>query len=142
MLLTCFIIIVLVITTVLVHNECLLFIKRNIVDTSSIPRRWYVALTVMLLLLAHTVEIILFSTGYYIAVHVFELGEIEDAVSDDIASLLYYSFSSYTSLGIGDLRPIGMIRLITGIEALLGLLMIGWSASFLYLEMRSLWNRT
>jgi len=120
----------------------LLFIKRNIVDTSTNSYRWYVFSIVMLLLCAHTAEIILFSAGFYFAEHIFELGEIKGALSDDIATLLYYSFSSYTSLGIGDLRPSGMIRLLTGIEALLGLLMIGWSASFLYLEMRSLWHRT
>jgi hypothetical protein len=53
---------------------------------------------------------------------------------------LYFSFASYTSLGIGDIFPIGHIRLLTGIEALLGLLMIGWTASFLFLEMRSFWS--
>jgi hypothetical protein len=32
------------------------------------------------------------------------------------------------------------MRLITGIEALNGLLLIGWSASFTYLAMQKFWN--
>jgi hypothetical protein len=35
--------------------------------------------------------------------------------------------------------PVGKMRLIAGIEALTGLLMIGWSASFTYLQMSRNW---
>jgi hypothetical protein len=34
-----------------------------------------------------------------------------------------------------------MVRLLTGIEALTGLIMIGWSASFTYLFMNKHWER-
>jgi potassium channel LctB len=37
---------------------------------------------------------------------------------------------SYTSLGLGDVYPGGSLRLITGVEALNGLLMIARSGSF------------
>ena len=42
-------------------------------------------------------------------------------------------------LGFGDVVPNGPLRLLAGAEALNGLLLIGWSASFLYLEMERWW---
>jgi hypothetical protein len=37
--------------------------------------------------------------------------------------------------------PYGSVRLLAGVEALNGLLLIAWSASFLYLEMERYWKR-
>ncbi|MGE5242209.1 MAG: ion channel [Bacteroidota bacterium] len=48
---------------------------------------------------------------------------------------------TYTSLGLGDVYPLGDLRLIAGIESLIGLLMIAWSASFTYLMMEKFWNK-
>lgn len=45
------------------------------------------------------------------------------------------SMVTFTSLRLGDVFPQGELCLITGIEVLTGLLVIGWSASFLYMEM-------
>ena len=45
----------------------------------------------------------------------------------------------FSSIGLGDLYPIGPIRLLTGIEGLVGLLLIGWSVSFTYWEMQTFW---
>jgi hypothetical protein len=52
----------------------------------------------------------------------------------------YLSLSSYTTLGIGDIYPTGPLRVIAGIEALNGLVLIGWSASFTYLTMERFWG--
>ncbi|MDB5947629.1 MAG: two pore domain potassium channel family protein, partial [Ramlibacter sp.] len=55
------------------------------------------------------------------------------------ASFLYFSIETYTSLGFGDVFPLGQIRMLAGMEALTGLLMISWTASFTYLEMSRFW---
>jgi len=52
----------------------------------------------------------------------------------------YLSATTFTTLGFGDLTPMGAIRVLSGCEALTGLLLITWSASFTYLEMARLWN--
>lgn len=52
----------------------------------------------------------------------------------------YFSFATYTSLGFGDVVPTGPIRFLAGIESLVGLVMIGWTASFLYVEMTQFWS--
>ena len=51
----------------------------------------------------------------------------------------YFSIVSYTSLGLGDVFPHGHVRFLTGLEALNGLMLIAWSASFAYLAMGRLW---
>ena len=45
------------------------------------------------------------------------------------------------TLGLGDLSPVGTVRLLAGTESLTGLLLITWSASFTYLEMSRMWAR-
>jgi len=44
------------------------------------------------------------------------------------------------ALGFGDLTPVGPVRLLAGVEALNGLLLIGWSASFTYISMERFWQ--
>jgi hypothetical protein len=45
-------------------------------------------------------------------------------------------------LGYGDLNPLGSLRFLAGLEALLGFVLITWSASFLYFEMQKYWNKS
>ena len=47
---------------------------------------------------------------------------------------------TYSTVGFGDVVPIGPIRFLAGTEGLLGLLLIGCSASFTYLEMERFWR--
>jgi hypothetical protein len=50
-----------------------------------------------------------------------------------------FSAVTYTSLGLGDYYPTRNLWLIAGVEALNGLVLIGWSASFTYLAMETYW---
>ena len=52
----------------------------------------------------------------------------------------YFSFTTFTTLGFGDIQPMGDLRFLTGLESLTGLVLITWTASFLYLEMTRYWN--
>lgn len=47
-----------------------------------------------------------------------------------------YSISTYTTLGIGDIYFTGDARIISGIQAIIGLIMIAWSASHIYLKIK------
>ena len=44
------------------------------------------------------------------------------------------------SLGYGDVVPSGDLRLLAGMEALNGLLLIGWSASYTFIAMERFWK--
>lgn len=54
---------------------------------------------------------------------------------------LYFSAETYTTLGYGDVLPHGDLRLLAGLEALNGMLLIGWTASYTYLSMERFWGR-
>jgi len=78
-------------------------------------------------------------TYFYLRDH-FDLGNFGGTFADTFSSYLYFSVETYTTIGLGDIYPIGPLRLLTGVEALNGLLLIGWSASFTYLAMQKFWN--
>ncbi|MBR9826207.1 MAG: two pore domain potassium channel family protein [Alphaproteobacteria bacterium] len=72
------------------------------------------------LFLLHAIEILLYA-GVYIW-----LGEF-----DTMEAALYFSTSTYTTLGIGDIYLDSQWRLVSAIEGFNGFLLIGWSTAFL-----------
>lgn len=97
---------------------------------------------ILVIFATHLVEIGLYAATYHLAIYGLKLGTLAGIAVDDPMSFLYYSTVVYTSLGLGDIYPVGHIRFITGIETLNGFLLITWSASFTYLAMSRLlpWN--
>jgi hypothetical protein len=81
----------------------------------------------------------LYALAYLVMEH-FGAGSFSGEFAGSLHDYLYFSATSYTSLGLGDVYPHGAIRLVTGVEALNGLVMIGWSASYSYLVMERLWG--
>ena len=62
-------------------------------------------------------------------------GGLSGKSQGEVADHLYFSATSFSTLGIGDVYPTGAIRLISGFEAVYGLFLIAWSTSFTYLAM-------
>ena len=94
-------------------------------------------ITMFGLLLAHVIEIAIFGVGILIA-DLWQLGTVLPPVKH-AADAFYYSAIVYTTVGFGDLVPEGGVRWITGAEALVGLALITWSASFTFLQMQRYW---
>ncbi len=92
------------------------------------------------ILAVHILEIWLFAFGIYLAVRVPGLGQLVGAEQVVLLDAVYASATAYTTLGYGDLVPKGAVRFLFGTEALVGFLMITWSASFAYLEMQRYWR--
>lgn len=89
------------------------------------------------LLAAHTAEIWIYAARMYAVVPALGIGGLEGpAFSGGLRDHLYYSAVNYTSLGYGDISPTGEMRLVATFEALVGLLMIGWSSAFAFLMMQ------
>ena len=122
--------ILLILLAIGVHYEALAFGSRWLGKLSIAPRL-RVLLGVLLTLCAHFVEVVLFAVGWYYLL-VTDMAILSGEVSEptDI---------TYTSLGYGDIAPLGPARLLAGIESLIGLGLIAWSASFTYLEMQRHW---
>jgi hypothetical protein len=125
---------------VLIHYETLRLISDLLIPRLGGPPRSRLLVVMAGAFIAHTIEVWAFAIAYYLFSDRFGLGTLEGHVDRTFAEFLYFSTQSYTSLGFGDVYPVGGLRLVAGVEALLGLLMIGWTVSFTYLEMQQLWN--
>ena len=91
-------------------------------------------------LVAHVVEIWMFAVGYYFMYHSPMFGTLEGNFDGAMQDCVYFSFTTYTSLGLGDIEPLGALRFTVGLEALTGLVLITWTASFLFLKMQRYWS--
>lgn len=132
--------VVMVVITVLVHYEALRLISDKLIPRLRVHPRQEMVYVIFGVFFAHTLEVWLYTACYALLAHL-GVGHFSGEMNGEIIDYLYFSVVTYTSLGIGDVYPLGGLRLITGVEALSGLLMIGWSASFTYLSMERLWKR-
>lgn len=101
--------------------------------------RYQVLAVMTLIFVTHLVEIILFAIAFWMMA-IAGTGSLIGAHTSTAADYFYFSIASYTTLGIGDITPEGSMRLVAGVEALTGLLLIAWSASFTYLTMERIWS--
>ena len=124
---------------VVVHYE-ILFQLTVLMPKLKMRHRFRIVLGVLGALVAHVIEIWLFALAYYAMHHSDDWGYLEGAFSGSLRDCVYFSFTTFTTLGFGDIAPIGDIRYLTGTESLTGLVLITWTASFLYVEMRKFWD--
>jgi|TARA_R110000787_G_scaffold216799_1_gene325800 hypothetical protein len=101
--------------------------------------RYPVLVVMTLIFTTHLLEIVLFAIAFW-TMAAAGAGSLAGAHASTAADYFYFSVASYTTLGIGDITPEGSTRLVAGIEALTGLLLIAWSASFTYLTMERIWT--
>ena len=104
--------------------------------------RPHMILTVLGIFLGHVIEVWIFALVFFLFSRTGKFGSIEGTLwgGGDIFNYVYYSASSYTSLGFGDLVPVGPLRFLTAVETLTGLILIAWSASFAFIHMQKLWK--
>jgi hypothetical protein len=129
--------ILMVVLCVTVHYEMLVQLER--LSRSLRRHRWMILVVMHGLLVAHVIEIWLFGFAYFAAERWLELGSILPS-NGDWFEHIYYSAIVYTTVGFGDLVPEGALRMITATEALAGLALITWSASFAFLQMQRIWR--
>ena len=131
--------IVVVVAVVVVHYEFLYRLNRFI-PRWHVLHRYRIVIGLLGALLAHAIEIWLFAIAYYFAVSTDVLGGLSGAFDGTFLACVYYSFTVFTTLGFGDIFPEGDIRFLTGIESLTGLVLITWTASYLFLDMQHYWS--
>lgn len=130
---------VLVILTVGIHYEMLRALTRLRPLLSRLVRGG-MPFMVLGLMVAHTIEIFVFGAAYYVLDSIAGFGSLQGAFEGSARDYVYFSGVVYTTLGFGDLVAVGAMRTMAGIEALTGLLMIGWSTSFTFLQMQRHWG--
>jgi hypothetical protein len=131
-------VLLLVLTTVL-HYEVLRTLSAGL-PALRVASRGKLLLVIFAAFFAHTVEILLYALVLWMLVRYGEVGSLGDEARFGFSAALYFSAETYTSLGYGDILPTGSLRLLAGVEALNGLLLIGWSASYVYIAMERFWR--
>jgi len=99
--------------------------------------RWHSGLLVLVgtgivLLTLHTVQIVIWAITYQLLLPPGELGNFETAV--------YFSFVTFATLGYGDITLSEGWRLLSGIESMNGILLVGWSTAVLFAVVQRLWR--
>ncbi len=124
---------------VLMHYEGLRWISARLNHLTRVRRR-KVLFGVYAVVLLHVAEIWLFGTSLWALMLVPEAGSLTGTDSASFFEVVYLSANTFTTVGFGDVVPVGAVRFLCGTEALTGFILITWSASFLYLEMREFWK--
>ena len=128
-----------VIAVVGLHYEGLNWLARWLARSSG-PRRPRVLRAVIGVMALHIAEIWIFGGCYWLALAMPKAGSIGGVPSSGILDAVYLSAMTFSTVGFGDVVPRGPIRFIAGTEAVLGLFLIAWSATFTYLEMEQNWR--
>jgi hypothetical protein len=126
-------------STVLIHYE-VLRLTGAFLPRLRIRSRQRILVVIAACLVAHLLEVLLYAAVLAALVQLPALGSIEGEFAGTASDFVYFSLTNYTTLGIGEVYPLGPLRLIAGIEALNGFLLITWSASFAYLNMQQDWH--
>ncbi len=129
-----------VVVCIVLHYEVLSHCNRFL-PLISHRRRRRVIFLISIIVLTHVAEMWIFAFACYGLVVLAGIGTLTEMATLTFPDYVYYSAMVYTTVGFGDIVPGGAIRFLTGMEALTGLVMITWSASFTFLEMQRDWPR-
>jgi hypothetical protein len=88
--------------------------------------------TALIVFALHALEIVIWAGAYQLLLPVNELASFEEAV--------YFSFVTFTTLGYGDITLSEGWRLLSGIEALNGILLVGWTTAMIFSVVQNIWR--
>jgi hypothetical protein len=124
---------------VLIHYEGLLLASR-LLERIGVERRTKVLYGIVMVLALHIIEIWIFGTLLWALSRWPQFGGVGPDASH-LFDYVYFSATTFTTVGFGDLAAAGPLRFAVGTEALTGFVLITWSASFTFLEMEHFWRR-
>ncbi|MES2905695.1 MAG: ion channel [Pseudomonadota bacterium] len=111
-----------------------------------IAPRMHVLFIIGPIFIAHMINIWIYGAVYFLVENYTALGELTGHIEkatltlQSFESRLYFSASTYASLGLGEIVPKGSLRMLASAEVLHGLIMIGWTVSLTYLAMEKFWS--
>ena len=88
--------------------------------------------TAIVLITLHIIEIFVWALAYMIVLPDGELKSLESA--------FYFSAVTFTTLGYGDITLSSDWRLLSGLQAIDGILLIGWTTAFLFAVLQRAWT--
>ena len=124
---------------VLLHYEVLNFLSNRLAHLKA-QRRRRVLYAILGVLSVHVAEIWIFGLFYTVLLRWPAFGATQSAMAG-VLDRIYLSAMTFTTVGAGEAYALsGPIRFLAGTEALTGLVLITWSASFTFLEMARFWR--
>lgn len=126
---------------VLVHYEGLSLLWQWLSRRHESHRRRKVLYGIFGVLALHVAEIWIFGLAIWCLLQFPNTGSIAGVHPLGLLDAVYMSAATFTTVGFGDLAPVGPIRFLAGTVALNGFVLITWSASFTFLEMERFWRR-
>lgn len=103
-------------------------------------KRVKVLYAILSIITLHVAEIWIFGVTLWALLTWPATGSLHGPESADLLECIYLSAITFSTVGFGDIAPVGPIRFLSGMEALTGFVLITWSASFTYLEMERFWR--
>ncbi|QBM18445.1 hypothetical protein MARI_25860 [Marinobacter sp. JH2] len=128
-----------VVLVVLMHREALVRLSA-LLKIMHARHNLRLVTAVLGILIAHTAQVWVFAIAYFLMHHADTWGSLQGNFNGSFLDCVYFSFSTFTTVGYGDIEPVGALRFLTGIEGLTGLVLITWSASFLFMKMQRYWK--
>ena len=102
--------------------------------------RWRIAVLIVVYIVVHLVEVAFFTLAIDTLLQDGSYGHLEGVQVESARSLFYYSAITYTTVGYGDITPLGDIRVFAAIEALTGMVLVAWTASAIFTVMNRIWR--
>jgi 1-acyl-sn-glycerol-3-phosphate acyltransferase len=132
--------IVVVVTCVVLHYEALSYLSGLLKRLISVRPRHRILLLIFSILFIHVIEIWIFGGTYFLLIQHEGSGALVASHAVEFLDSIYFSAVCFTTLGLGDVVPMGAVRFLAGSEALTGFVLVTWSASFAFVEMQRFWK--
>ncbi len=126
---------------ILLHYEGLSVLQGWLSKRREQRSRRKVLYGIYFVLALHILEIWVFGVTAWLLLKYPETGSVAGAHPLNLFDAVYLAAMTYTTVGFGDVTPVGPVRFLAGTMSLTGFVMITWSASFTYLEMERFWRK-
>jgi len=127
-----------VLICVALHYEALNVLSRRLARAQG-PHRRRVVFAIFGLLAVHVAEIWVFGIACALLLLSPAAGAAH-GLDGGLLDFIYVSAMNFSTVGAADAFVTGPVRFLTGTEALTGMVLITWSASFTFLEMQRFWR--
>ena len=124
---------------VAIHYEVLRILSRILARYLHALRIKIIAMILGIIFL-HLLEILIFAVAFMVMDGKPYMGYLK-GLEGGYLDYVYFSLVTYTTVGYGDIVPVGHMRFLTAVEALGGIVLIAWSAAYTFLKMRRLWGQ-
>ena len=124
---------------VLIHYEGLRLISVA-AERAALTPRLKMLVVILGVVAAHMIEAGVFAIGFWLGAEVLDFGHFVGAAPTNAFQYYYFALETYTTQSVGDLYPVGGLRVMASLEPLVGLILIGWSTSLTFVLMRRYWR--